>query len=91
LAETNQRAPAQPQGENRSKQNQAKPSPTKKSKQNSWFYLVLFVRIRTFQWVTANPNMKNLPAINSYLRLYPIGSTLCARRGMKRRADSGKL
>ena len=24
----------------------------------AWFYLVLFVRIGTFQWVTANPNKK---------------------------------
>jgi Cupin len=40
---------------NKSKQNLAEPN---KTKQNS---LVLFVRIGTFQWVTANPNKKSFP------------------------------
>jgi hypothetical protein len=30
--------------------------------------LVLFVRIGTFQWVTANPNKKFLPIPEGYLR-----------------------
>ena len=37
---------------------QTKPNKTKRHQinpsKNAWFYLVLFVRIRTFQWVTAN-------------------------------------
>src|SRR5271166_6801078 len=37
---------------NISKPDQAKPS------KNAWIYLVLFVRIGTFQWVTAFPNRK---------------------------------
>src|SRR3984957_20084973 len=36
-----------------------KPSQIKPSK-IAWFYLVLFVQIGTFQWVTTNPN-KNFP------------------------------
>ncbi len=39
----------------RSKHNQINPS------KMAWFYLVLFVQIGTFQWVTANPNKKSLP------------------------------
>jgi hypothetical protein len=35
---------------------QAKPN---KSSKITWICLVLFVRIRTFQWVTANPNKKS--------------------------------
>jgi hypothetical protein len=38
-----------------------KPSQIKPSK-IAWFYLVLFVRIGTFQWVTTNPNKNFLPA-----------------------------
>ena len=38
---------------NKSKSGQTKPS------KSAWIYLVLFVRIGAFQWVTANPN-KNL-------------------------------
>jgi hypothetical protein len=30
----------------------------------AWFYLVLFVRIEGFQWVTANPNKKFAPCLN---------------------------
>ena len=45
------------------KYNQANPSKTNQDQirpsKIAWFYLVLFVRIGAFQWVTANPN-KNL-------------------------------
>ena len=44
---------------------QINPSKTKSDQINpsniAWFYLVLFVRIGAFQWVTANPNKKILP------------------------------
>ena len=40
--------------------NKTKPGQIKPSK-IAWFNLVLFVRIGTFQWVTANPNKKSLP------------------------------
>jgi hypothetical protein len=43
------------------KQIQAKPSKI------AWFYLVLFVRIGTFQWVTANPNKKIFPYVTLWL------------------------
>src|ERR1700722_18600749 len=44
---------------------QTNPSKTKpdqiRPSKIAWFYLVLFVRIGTFQWVTANPNRIFLP------------------------------
>jgi hypothetical protein len=44
---------------------QAKPNKSKPHQINpskiARFYLVLFVRIGTFQWVTANPNKKSCP------------------------------
>jgi hypothetical protein len=42
---------------NRTKQNQTEPSKI------AWFYLVLFVGIGTFQWVTANPSKKSCPPV----------------------------
>ena len=48
----------------RASHTQANPSQSKPAQINpskiAWFYLVLFVRIGTFQWVTPNPNKKNL-------------------------------
>jgi hypothetical protein len=50
---------------------QTNPSKTKhhqiKPSKIAWFYLVLFVRIRTFQWVTANPNKKIFPYVTLWL------------------------
>jgi hypothetical protein len=36
----------------------------------AWIYLVLFVRIGTFQWVTANPNKKSFPRVTLCLKYY---------------------
>jgi hypothetical protein len=43
----------QPSNPNKTKQNQINPS------EMAWIWLVLFVRIGTFQWATANPNKKS--------------------------------
>jgi hypothetical protein len=49
---------------NKSKQNQIDPD------KKAWICLVLFVRIGTFQWVTANPN-KKISAWRVYDQAYP--------------------
>jgi hypothetical protein len=50
---------------NFSKPNQAGPKKTKKNQEkprkNPWIFLDSFVRIRTFQWVTAIAKQKNSP------------------------------
>ena len=53
---TRRSVPSQPQiNPSRSKPHQIAPS------KNAWFYLVLFVQIAAFQWVTVTPNKKSFP------------------------------
>jgi hypothetical protein len=49
-----------------------------KSSERAWFYLVLFLRIWTFQWVTANPN-------NFFVSLAFSGSDMRIGYGLVRR------
>ena len=48
---------------------QTKPSQIKPSK-SAWFNLVLFVRIETFQWVTANPNKNSVSPVTLWLNCH---------------------
>jgi hypothetical protein len=59
------------------KPSKSKPTQIKPSK-ITWFYLVLFVRIGTFQWVTANPNKKSFP-YRTLRRLKPAPSDSSSR------------
>jgi hypothetical protein len=62
-------------GTTKGKQNQIKPS------KSAWISLVLFGRIRTFQWVTANPNKKNLFPSHTLAQIsQPLSSPLSPRR-----------
>jgi hypothetical protein len=68
---------------NNSKQNQINPS------KKAWIYLVLFVRIGTFQWVTAIPNKKSdrvsgsVPIVSSafHLSVLPAAAPRARRTG----------
>jgi hypothetical protein len=66
----------------KSKPHQIKPSKI------AWIYLVLFVRIGTFQWVTANPNKKTLSRLRlgaKRLKRLPLSFSpprSLARRGL---------
>jgi hypothetical protein len=60
-AEAIPEAPTQPQGEihaNKTKKNQTNP------RKSPWIFLDSFRRFGAFQWVTANPNKKNLVPVS---------------------------
>jgi hypothetical protein len=50
------------------KPGQANPSPAKQIQINCLDFLVLFVRIGTYQWVTANPNKNFSPPLRLVAR-----------------------
>ena len=58
---------------------QSKPDQIRPSK-IAWFYLVLFVRIGTFQWVTANPNKNLVPHVTLCLECHNAFSLLSSLR-----------